>query len=57
MVEPLVLVNLPFTFDAPIAIIDKRRPKPNVAEVMNIIGDVDGKNVIIVDDIVDTAEP
>lgn len=42
-------------FDAPIAIIDKRRPKPNVAEVMNIIGDVDGKNVIIVDDIVDTA--
>lgn len=42
-------------FDAPIAIIDKRRPKPNVAEVMNIIGDVEGKNVIIVDDIVDTA--
>ncbi len=42
-------------FDAPIAIIDKRRPKPNVAEVMNIIGDVQDKNVIIVDDIVDTA--
>lgn len=42
-------------FDAPIAIVDKRRPKPNVAEVMNIIGDVEGKNVIIVDDIVDTA--
>src|SRR5690554_1272448 len=42
-------------FNAPIAIIDKRRPKPNVAEVMNIIGDVDGKNAIIVDDIVDTA--
>lgn len=42
-------------FDAPIAIIDKRRPKPNVAEVMNIIGDVKNKNVIIVDDIVDTA--
>ncbi|MFA6627598.1 MAG: ribose-phosphate pyrophosphokinase [Bacilli bacterium] len=42
-------------FQAPIAIIDKRRPKPNVAEVMNIIGDVNGKNVIIVDDIVDTA--
>lgn len=42
-------------FDAPIAIVDKRRPKPNVAEVMNIIGDVDGKDVIIVDDIVDTA--
>lgn len=42
-------------FDAPIAIIDKRRPKPNVAEVMNIIGDVNGKQAIIVDDIVDTA--
>lgn len=42
-------------FDAPIAIIDKRRPRPNVAEVMNIIGDVDGKNCIVVDDIVDTA--
>lgn len=42
-------------FDAPIAIIDKRRPKPNVAEVMNIIGDVQGKTAIIVDDIVDTA--
>lgn len=42
-------------FDAPIAIIDKRRPKPNVAEVMNIIGEVEGKNAIIIDDIVDTA--
>lgn len=42
-------------FDAPIAIIDKRRPRPNEAEVMNIIGDVSGKNAIIVDDIVDTA--
>ena len=42
-------------FDAPIAIIDKRRPRPNVAEVMNIIGEVKDKNVIIVDDIVDTA--
>ena len=42
-------------FDAPIAIVDKRRPRPNVAEVMNLIGDVEGKNAIIVDDIVDTA--
>lgn len=41
--------------DAPIAIIDKRRPKANVSEVMNIIGEVAGKNVIIVDDMVDTA--
>ena len=42
-------------FGAPIAIIDKRRPQPNVAEVMNIIGDVKGKTCILVDDIVDTA--
>lgn len=40
---------------APIAIIDKRRPKPNVAEVMNIVGDVEGKTAIIIDDIIDTA--
>lgn len=39
----------------PIAIIDKRRPRPNVAEVMNIIGDIDGKTAIIIDDIIDTA--
>lgn len=38
-----------------LALIDKRRPAPNVSEVMHIIGDVDGKNCIIVDDIVDTA--
>ena len=41
--------------DADLAIIDKRRPKANVAEVMNIIGDVAGKNCVIVDDLVDTA--
>jgi ribose-phosphate pyrophosphokinase len=41
--------------DAPIAIIDKRRPKANVSEVMNIIGDINQKNCIIVDDMVDTA--
>jgi len=40
---------------APIAIIDKRRPEPNVCEVMNIIGDVSGKTAIIIDDIIDTA--
>ncbi|KAA1036177.1 ribose-phosphate diphosphokinase [Macrococcus equipercicus] len=40
---------------APIAIIDKRRPKPNVAEVMNIVGDINGKTAIIIDDIIDTA--
>jgi ribose-phosphate pyrophosphokinase len=40
---------------APIAIIDKRRPEPNVAEIMNIIGDINGKNVIMIDDIIDTA--
>ncbi|MDD4184477.1 MAG: ribose-phosphate pyrophosphokinase [Candidatus Izemoplasmatales bacterium] len=40
---------------APIAIIDKTRPEPNVAEVMNIIGRVKGKNCILVDDMIDTA--
>lgn len=40
---------------APIAIIDKRRPKANVAEVMNIIGEVDGKTCILIDDMIDTA--
>lgn len=41
--------------NAPLAIIDKRRPKPNVAEAMNLIGDVNGKTAIIIDDMVDTA--
>ena len=41
--------------DADLAIIDKRRPKANVSEVMNIIGDVSGKSCVIVDDLVDTA--
>jgi len=41
--------------DASLAIIDKRRPKANVSEVMNIIGDVKGKTCIICDDLVDTA--
>jgi ribose-phosphate pyrophosphokinase len=41
--------------DADLAIIDKRRPKANVAKVMNIIGDVKGRSCVIVDDLVDTA--
>jgi len=41
--------------DADLAIIDKRRPKANEARVMNIIGDVDGRTCIMVDDLVDTA--
>ena len=41
--------------ECPIAIIDKRRPEPNKAEVMNILGDVVGKTCILVDDMVDTA--
>ena len=43
------------SFDAPIAIVDKRRQKANVSEVMNIIGDPSGKDVVIFDDMVDTA--
>ena len=39
---------------APMAIIDKRRPRPNVAEAMNVIGEVEGKTAIIVDDMADT---
>ncbi|RCX33208.1 ribose-phosphate pyrophosphokinase [Thioalbus denitrificans] len=41
--------------DADLAIIDKRRPRPNVAEVMHIIGDVKGRTCVVVDDLVDTA--
>lgn len=41
--------------EATIAIVDKRRPKPNVSEVMNIIGEVEGKTAIIIDDMIDTA--
>jgi ribose-phosphate pyrophosphokinase len=41
--------------DADLAIIDKRRPKPNVAKVMNIIGEVSGRTCLIMDDMVDTA--
>ena len=40
--------------DAPLAIIDKRREEPNVAEVLNIVGDVDGQHCLIVDDLIDT---
>lgn len=47
--------NFANLLDLPIAIIEKRRPKANVSEVMNVIGDIEGKNVIIVDDIIDTA--
>lgn len=41
--------------ESPLAIIDKRRPEPNKAQVMNIIGNVEGKTCVIVDDIIDTA--
>lgn len=41
-------------FDCPLAIIDKRRPKPNVAEVTGIIGDVKDRNCILIDDMIDT---
>jgi ribose-phosphate pyrophosphokinase len=41
--------------ESDLAIIDKRRPKANVSEVMNIIGEVDGRTCVIMDDMVDTA--
>ena len=41
--------------ESPIAIVDKRRPKPNVSEVMGIIGNVKGKKAILIDDMIDTA--
>jgi ribose-phosphate pyrophosphokinase len=41
--------------NAPLAIIDKRREEANVAEVMNVIGDVAGQNCLIIDDLIDTA--
>jgi ribose-phosphate pyrophosphokinase len=41
--------------NSPLAIIDKRRKAPNVAEVMNVIGDIDGRDVVIIDDMIDTA--
>lgn len=47
--------NFAEKFESSMAIVDKRRQKANVSEVMNIIGDVDGKDVILVDDMVDTA--
>lgn len=40
---------------SPIAIVDKRRPRPNIAEVMNIVGDVKDKTAVIIDDMIDTA--
>lgn len=46
MAEPL---------NVPIAIVDKRRPEPNKSEIMNIIGDIKGKNCILIDDMIDTA--
>lgn len=46
--------NFAAKLDAPLAIVDKRRPKANSCEVMNIIGDVKGKRLIILDDMVDT---
>lgn len=47
--------NMAEYLDCPIAIIDKRRPEPNKSEIMNIIGNIEGKNCIIIDDMIDTA--
>jgi ribose-phosphate pyrophosphokinase len=46
--------RLSLLLDCPIAIVDKRRPRPNVAEVMGVVGDVKGKIAILIDDIIDT---
>ncbi|MDR2157120.1 MAG: ribose-phosphate pyrophosphokinase [Clostridiales Family XIII bacterium] len=47
--------NMAQPLDSPIAIVDKRRTRANISEVMNIIGDIDGKTCILVDDMIDTA--
>lgn len=47
--------NLAERIGASLAIIDKRRPEPNVSQIMNVIGDIQGKTVIMIDDIIDTA--
>lgn len=47
--------NMAEKMDCPIAIVDKRRPEPNKSEIMNIIGDIKGKNCILLDDMIDTA--
>ncbi len=47
--------NMAQYLNCPIAIIDKRRPEPNKSEIMNIIGNIEDKNCIIVDDMIDTA--
>ena len=47
--------NMAEVLNCPIAIIDKRRPEPNKSEIMNIIGNIEDKNCIILDDMIDTA--
>lgn len=47
--------NMAELLDCPIAIVDKRRPEPNKSEIMHIIGNIEGKNCIILDDMIDTA--
>jgi hypothetical protein len=45
----LARIGTPIKLKTPIAIIDKRRPRPNVAEVMNIVGEIEGRTAIIID--------
>jgi len=47
--------NMAQYLDCPIAIVDKRRPEPNKSEIMNVIGNIESKNCILVDDMIDTA--
>ncbi len=47
--------NIAEHLNCPIAIVDKRRPEPNKSEIMNIIGNIEGKNCLLIDDMIDTA--
>ena len=47
--------NMAEPLNCPIAIVDKRRPEPNKSEIMNIIGNIEGKNCVLIDDMIDTA--
>ena len=53
--EAALITAVAKRLNSPLAIIDKRREEANVAEVMNVVGDVEGRNCLLVDDLIDTA--